>query len=110
MGERGGGKYKGLLRSKRRWDWCKFIFKDLIKVHLLGFLALGFSLLVDKFGSPGSGPDPHIGGVPDPDPGVEMNADPYRSGPRSSTLRVARCLFLSKQVFIRKNGFRTDYL
>ena len=61
-GKGGGGECKGLLGSKRRWDWCKFILKDLIKVHLLGFLALGFSLLVDKFGSPGSGPDPHIGG------------------------------------------------
>ena len=52
MGERGGGKYKGLLRSKRRWDWCKFSLKDLIKVHLLGFLALGFSLLVDNLALP----------------------------------------------------------
>ena len=37
-------------------------FKRLNKGAFIRFLALGFSLLVDKFGSPGSGPDPHIGG------------------------------------------------
>ena len=84
--------------------------KNLIKVHLLAFfLALGFSFLVDKLALP----DPvriRISGAvfPDPDPGVEMNAGPCRSGSGTSTLRVARCLFLSKQVFIRKYGFRTD--
>ena len=72
------------------------------------FLALGFSLLVDNLALPDPVRIRISGAVPDPDPGVEMNADPCRSGARSSTLRVARCLFLSKQVFIRKYGFRTD--